>query len=358
MKSHCPDVSAPLRIAQIGVCHEHAGAKMQTLRAMPEIFDVVGVVDDRATTTGSARRAGDDLSAFDGLRWLSEAELFALPNLDAVMVETPNADLVPTALRCMEHGLPMHMDKPGGWNLALYDRLLVGCDARELPFQMGFMFRANPAFRFCLEAIRAGWIGEVCTIQGDMSHDYGGEAYQRYLGEMAGGIMLNLGCHLIDFAVEALGRPERVIPLLKSTPDVRDGIHNNCLAILEYPRAVATVHACSRKAGGHEGRRLTVCGTNGTIELNPLERFDGEPLCVHLTLREARGGYQVGRQAIDVGVRHDRYREQLLEFADMVRTRSRGRHGSTHDHLVHAVTLAASGVIPWTATTAAGSITT
>lgn len=336
-----------IRIAQIGVCHEHAEGKMRALRALPEVFEVVGVVDDRAANAASARLAGDDLAAYAGLPRLSEAEALALPDLDAVLVETPNADLVPTALRCLERGLPMHLDKPAGWDLAAFDRLLAGCDARGLPFQMGFMFRANPAFRFCLQAVREGWIGEVVSIQADMSHDYGGEAYQRYLGAMDGGIMLNLGCHLIDAVVEMLGRPQRVIPLTLSTPDVAAGIRNNCLATLVYPHAIATVQACSRKAGGLDGRRLTLCGTNGTIDLCPLERFDGEPLALQLTLREARGGHRAGRQGIDLGVRRDRYREHLLEFAGMVRARARGRHGSAHDRLVHEVTLAASGCTPW-----------
>lgn len=337
-----------IRIGQIGICHEHAEGKMRTLRALPAVFEVVGVVDDRAATAGSARFAGDDLAAYDGLRWMSEAELLALPDLDAVVVETPNADLVPTALRCLERGLPMHLDKPAGWDLALYDRLLAGCTARALPFQMGYMFRNNPGFQFCLQAIRAGWIGEVCEIQADMSHDYGGEPYQRYLGAMPGGIMFNLGCHLIDFVVEALGRPERVIPLLKATPDVRGDIQNNCLAVLEYPRAVATVRACSRKIGGGGGRRLTVCGTNGTIELCPLERFDGEPLLLQLTLREARGGHAAGRQVVDLGVRRDRYQDHLLEFARIIRGEEEDRRGRAHDRLVHEAVLAASGCVSWT----------
>lgn len=337
-----------LRIGQIGVSHEHAEGKMRSLRRLPEVFEVVGVVDDRAANATSARMAGDDLSAYEGLRWMSEDELLGLPDLDAVVIETPNADLVPTALRCLERNLPMHMDKPAGWDLGLYDRLLAGSEARGLPFQMGFMFRNNPAFLLALRAIHEGWIGEVFEIQANMSHNYGGEAYQRYLGAMPGGIMFNLGCHLIDFVISALGRPERVIPFLKSTPGLPDGIHNNCLAIMAYPHATATVRASSMEVDGLDHRRLKICGTDGVIELSPLERFDGEPLHLHLTLRTARGGYLAGRQVVDLGVRHDRYQEQLLEFADQIRSRTRGRHGRGHDHLVHEATLAAAGVIPWT----------
>lgn len=338
-----------IRIGQIGVCHEHAEGKMRSLRLLPEVFDVVGVVDDRAANAASARMAGDDLTAYEGLRWMSEDELLGLPDLDAVVVETPNADLVPTALRCLERNLPMHMDKPAGWDLALYDRLRTGCEARGLPFQMGFMFRNNPAIQLALQAIREGWIGEVFEIQANMSHNYGGEAYQRYLGAMPGGIMFNLGCHLIDVVISALGRPERVIPFLKSTPGLPAGLHNNCLTIMEYPHATATVRACSMEVDGLDHRRLKICGTEGTIELSPLERFDGKPLLMDLTLRTARGGYVAGRQVIDLGVRRDRYEEQMLEFADQIRTGTKGRHGRGHDLLVHEATLAAAGVIPWTA---------
>lgn len=322
---------------------------MRSLRLLPEVFEIVGVVDDREATAASARMAGDDLSAYSGLRWMTEDELLGLPDLDAVVVETPNADLVPTALRCLERNLPMHMDKPAGWDLGLYDRLLAGCEARGLPFQMGFMFRNNPAFRLALQAIREGWIGEIFEIQASMSHNYGGEAYQRYLGAMDGGIMLNLGCHLIDFVIDALGRPERIVPFLKSTPGLPDSIQNNGLAIMEYPHATAAVRACSMEVDGMEHRRLKICGTDGVIELSPLERFDGEPLQLYLTLRTARGGYAAGRHVIDLGIRRDRYQEQLLEFAGQIRSGAKGRHGRGHDHLVHKATLAAAGVVPWAA---------
>lgn len=73
-------------------------------------------------------------------------------------VETPNDDLVPTALRCMERNLAMHMDKPAGYDLVRYDTLLRGCESRGIPFQIGYMFRNNPAFQFSSRpSEKAGW---------------------------------------------------------------------------------------------------------------------------------------------------------------------------------------------------------
>ena len=126
-----------IKIGQIGVCHEHAAGKMNTMRLRPDIFEIVGVLDDRATT--AAKFAGGDLTPYHGLKWLTEEELFNTPGLQAVTVETPNLDLVPVSMRCMDHNLAMHMDKPAGDDLALFGKLLDGCKARKLPFQMGYM---------------------------------------------------------------------------------------------------------------------------------------------------------------------------------------------------------------------------
>lgn len=339
-----------IKIGQIGICHEHAAGKMNSLRLLTEVFEVIGVVDDSNTT--AARFGGfdikpDESNAYEGVNWMSEDELLNYPGLQAVVVETPNADLVPTALRCMERNLPMHTDKPGDENLALFRQLLDGCKARGLPFQMGYMFRANPAMQWCLKAARAGWLGDIFEVQANMSHDYGGEEYQQYLGNFRGGILFNLGCHLIDFVVALLGRPHHIVSILKSAPDYPEHIKNNGLCILEYPHATATLRACSKEVGGLERRRLKICGTKGSIELSPLERFDGQPLVMSLVLKEGNPEYTAGMHTVDFGICADRYVEQLREFAKLIRGNVANPYSWKHDSLVQDVLLSASGYTAW-----------
>jgi predicted dehydrogenase len=303
------------------------------------------VVDDRAST--AAKFAGNDLTPYEGLKFLGEDELFATPGLQAVTVETPNADLVPTAWRCLERNLAMHMDKPGGETLAPFVRLRQGCEVRQVPFQMGYMFRGNPALQWCRQAARRGWLGEIFEIQGSMSHNYGGAAYQDYLGQFAGGIMFNLGCHLIDLVVAMMGRPEQVTPFLKSAPGWPELVKNNGLAILEYPHATATLRACSLDADGLARRRFRICGTKGVAELCPPERFDGQPLQMRLTLREGNEEYPAGTHTVDFGVMRDRYQAQLLELANIINGDAENPYSCAHDCLVQEVLLAAAGYTPW-----------
>ncbi len=334
-----------IKIGQIGVCHEHAGI-MKSLRRLPEVFEIAGVVDDREFSS-KAKFVGDDFSAFEGLPFVSEEELFQIPGLQAVMVERPNLELVETALRCARRNVAIHMDKPGGTSLAEFRELLDECRTRRLPFQMGYMFRGNPAMQWCLKAAKAGYFGEIFEVQASMSHRYGGEAYQDYLGKLPGGILFNLGSHLVDFVAALLGRPTGVTPFLKAAPGYPETILNCGMAVLEYPHATATLRACSQECDGLERRRLKICGTNASVELCPLECFDGRRLQMRLALETAIPGYEAGIHTLDFGVISDRFAAHLEEFAGMIRGEIENPYSYEHDLLTEEILLAASGLATW-----------
>ena len=335
-----------IRIVQIGMSHEHAAGKMETLRLLEDVYDIAGVVDD---TASSSPKFPGWMDPFKGLPRLTMDDLLQDPSIEGVLIETPNNDLVPAALLCTERNLPIHLDKPPGEDLEAFRTLLSACRTKNLPLQMGYMFRGNPAFAFCRETLRKGWLGNVFEIEADMSHDYGGDPYQLYLGQLPGGIMFNLGCHLIDFAVSVLGAPERVTPFLKSTSGTCPPAPcNNALAVLEYPCATVVIRCCSREYDGLNHRRLKISGTGGWIELSPLERFDGKTLEMTLALAGGNEEYPSGIHSIHFPPRRNRYEEQLLEFASLIRGEISAPWPPEQDLLVHEVLLAASGIRPLT----------
>jgi predicted dehydrogenase len=329
-----------IRIGQIGVGHEHASGKMDALLRLSEYYEVVGVVEEAEPRWRSER-------AYEGVRRMSEEELLDMPDLEAVAVETNMPELAPTALRCMERGLHMHLDKPGGEAMAPFRRLIDGCRKRSLAIQLGYMYRANPAINFCFRAMREGWLGEVFQVDAVMSR-YDNESYREFLADYAGGAMYNFGSHLIDLVVAMLGRPENVVAFQKATRD--DGLNDNGLAVLEYPRATATVRSSIVEADGMMHRRLVVCGTKGTAEVCPLEypgRYAEEPLHVRLTLREDCPEYPAGTHIVDVGVMNGRYEDQLIELARIIRGEIENPYPYEHELLVQETLLAAAGYTPW-----------
>ena len=339
-----------LKIVQIGLRHEHAAGKMDSLRKLTDIFDIAGVVDESSFARHATYLANEDMlvKPFEGLKQLTLEETFQLPGLDAVMVEVPNLDLVPVALQCMERHIPMHMDKPGCPDLEMFKKLLDGCAARKLPFQMGFMYRGNPAMQALKRIHAEGILGTLLELEMDMCHDYGGDIYQKYLTTLPGGVMYNLGCHDFDFIVSLLGAPEKVTGFSRKASDTVPGAINNTMAVLEYEKALVSVRVNALKGKGSPRRRLMAAGTNGIFELVPVERFDGKELIAVLDLKEARGGFEKGINTLSFGVQTDRYADQLTEFAKIVNGEMTDPYTAEHDYLTHKVLLAASGIRPYT----------
>lgn len=334
-----------IKIGQIGVNHEHAGGTLATLRALPEVFDVVGVVKESAPAPFGTSDHRDDISA--GLPEMTVEELFAVPGLEAVTVEAANRDLVATALPAMERGLHIHMDKPGGESPEPFRRLVEGCRARGLALQLGYMYRNNPGFLMARDLMRKGWLGEVFAVDVSMNR-FDNDNYREYLKTFAGGSMYNFGCHILDLVVALLGRPERVTPFLGRTRD--DGLVDNGLAVLEYPRASATVRSAVVDSDAMATRHLTVQGTRGSFHVQPLEpAWRGYPLAgdcpptpARLNFRDDNEQYAAGVHHIDLPPPTGRYHGQLLEFAAVVRGEIANPFPYDHELLTQEVLLAAT----------------
>ncbi|WP_223869673.1 Gfo/Idh/MocA family protein [Paenibacillus sabuli] len=322
-----------IKIAQIGIGHNHASERMNTLRKLDDVFEVVGVVEDDPRW----RAERGHLEAYAGLRWLTEEELLRIPGLQAVAVETDGHELVPTALRCVRAGLHVHLDKPGGESLPLFRELLDEAAARGLTVQLGYMYRSNPAVEFCFKAVREGWLGEIFEVHAVMSR-YDGDEYRKWLSGFRGGAFYIFGCHMIDLVVRMLGRPDRILPLSRRTRPETDNLIDSGFAVFEYPKAIATIRTSVIEVEGYSRRHLVVCGDRGTIEIRPLE-----PPQLRLALDEPRHGYEAGYQDVELPQTGGRYDAQMYEFAAIVRGELDNPYPLEHEWLVQESLLRACG---------------
>jgi len=332
--ARAPAGGRPIRVGQIGTKHAHARGHTRTLLKYPAEFELVGVAEP-----DPERRAAESRDAlYGGTPWLAEEELLRTPGLQAVAVETEVRDLLATAQRCLDAGLHVHLDKPAGDSYAELVKLHDTAERRGLAIQMGYMFRYNPGFRLAFRAVREGWLGEVFEIHAEMSKTLGPEA-RRTIAEYPGGAMFELGCHLIDPIVHMMGAPEKVTPYIRRSGLYPDGLADNTLAVLEYPKATATVRSAVIEVEGTRRRQLAVCGDRGTLVIQPLE-----PPRVELTLLEPRGGYPEGTRLVELPEAPGRYDESWLDFARVIRGEKRHDFSHDHDLAVQRTLLRASGV--------------
>lgn len=191
-----------IRIGQIGIGHNHGEAKMLAARKFPELFEIVGYAEENERWI--EKRGG--LAGYAGLRRMSVEELIA--SSDAILVESDVWDLPKYAKMCTEAGKHIHMDKPASGTLEEYKAVLDTAKAKKLVVQLGYMYRYNPAVQQCLEHIRNGELGDIYSINAEMSTFHSAE-YKKWLTNFGGGIMYILGSHLVDLIVYMLGNQRR-----------------------------------------------------------------------------------------------------------------------------------------------------
>lgn len=320
-----------IKYGQIGVGHAHA-SKITVYRQSPD-FEVVGVVEPDE----QLRRKAEHQPAYKDLRWMSREELLNVPGLQVVGVETRVRDLLDTAEVCVAAGKHIHLDKPAGESLPQFKRMLDDAARKHLLVQMGYMYRYNPAVVMLREFLKAGWLGEPFEIHTVMSKRVGVDSRRR-LAEYAGGTIFELGCHITDLVHGVLGRPGAVhaFPRHSSTQD--DTLLDNMLAVLEYPRATATVRSSVNEVDGGSRRHFVVCGSEGTFHIQPLDAPS-----VRFTLSQKRGHYEKGYQEIRFG-NYPRYVADVADMARIIRGEKATDYPYEFDYAVQETILKACGL--------------
>ena len=318
-----------IRLGQIGIGHNHGEVKMLAARKFPDLFEIVGFAEENEDWI--AKRGG--LKGYEGLKRLTVDEVLA--QSDAVLVETDVWNLTATAQKCIDAGKHIHMDKPASGTLAEYKHLLDTAKAKNLVVQLGYMYRYNPAVQKCLELVREGKLGEIYSINAEMStfHPVG---YKEWLTHFNGGIMYILGSHLVDLIVSLLGKPDRVTSYLKHTG--LDGLDfaDNDLAVLEYDKALARIFVSSVEVNGFGRRQFVVSGSKGTVNICPLER----PITMTYSDRAIANMTYEDRKIVlpfEDNTASGRYDRMMLDFYAYITGEKQNPFSYEHDYAVQEV---------------------
>jgi predicted dehydrogenase len=312
-----------LKAGQIGTEHSHAAGKMEAMRRLSDHYEVVGLAGD-----------GRD-KAYDGVPRLAERELLAREDVKVVAVETSIDVATATALRAIEAGKHVHLDKPGGTDVAAFRALRFLARDRQLVVQMGYMLRHNPAFELLFKAKREGWLGDVLEVTATMGKLAGAEARKTLAGYPGAGLF-ELGCHLVDAALTLLGPPAKITAFSKTAG--ADGLADNQLAVLEYPKALVTLRSNHADPDGFARRAFEVVGTKGSLRIAPLE--SGK---LTLTLSQKNADFDKGTHALALKLPAGRYDGEFLHLARAVRGEEPFGWSAEHDVAVLETALRAAG---------------
>ena len=318
-----------IKIGQIGIGHNHGEAKMKAVRKFPELFEVVGYAEENERWI---EKRGSN-KGYDGLPRLSVEEI--IERSDAILIESDVWNLTNYAKMCADAGKHMHMDKPASGTLEEYKYVLDTARKKKLIVQLGYMYRYNSAVLDCFDRIKNGDLGEIYSINAEMS-TFHPVQYKKWLTNFGGGIMYILGSHLVDLIVYLMGEPKKITSFMKRTG--LDGVdfEDNNMAVLEYDKAIARIFVSSVEVNGFGRRQFVVSGSKGTVNICPLERP------ITMTYSDtiiADKTYEDRKQILtfEDNTAGGRYDEMMKDFYSYIMGTKQNPFSYEHDYLVQKV---------------------
>jgi predicted dehydrogenase len=315
-----------VRIGFLGAAYSHAAPKLKLLKNHPD-FELVGAWDDAPAVRAAVEK--------QGVKLLPQDEV--LVQSEVVAVESVVRDHARYARMALAAGKHVHLEKPPSLHLADFREIITLAREKRLLLQLGYQYRYSPPFSAVVEATRKGWLGDVYMVRATMNNQLAQERRAEW-GEFKGGVMFELGSHMIEAIVRLLGKPTKVTPFLFTHGRFNDSFIDNSVAIFEYPRAIASVFSATFQPNSGAYRALEVLGTNGTATIRPIE-----PPTLEMDLAKEAGPYKAGVNKLD-WPKWERFAGDFAELAGAIRGKSQLSATPEDDLAVQKTLLLASGM--------------
>ena len=247
-------------------------------------------------------------------------ELLSDPEIDGVLVTTPNDTHKPVILECLAAGKAVYTDKPIAHTME--DAGVIARAAAEagVVFAVGHSARRLGGSRVMKAWIEDGRLGKVSLAEANFSNERGLElttdTWRYFADKSPGGAMIQLGVHHADNLQYLLGPVAAVSAharKLYTAAEVPDAI----MAILEFESGALGYIGAGWASPGVYQVRLQGTEANLMYDLD-FTTWDES----HLVDKKSTLVSQAYRQSVRPGVEipdTDMFREQLDEFALAIR---------------------------------------
>ncbi|CAA9473306.1 MAG: Myo-inositol 2-dehydrogenase [uncultured Solirubrobacteraceae bacterium] len=297
-------MSRPLRVAIAG--YGLAGEVFHApLVAATEGLSLVALTTSDPARAARAREAYRDVDVYADADELLRRRA---GDLDLLVVATPNRLHVPIARSALTHRIAVVMDKPLAAEAAPAAALVDDFHAAAVPFTVFQNRRWDGDFLTVQRIVDAGELGPITRFESRYERfrpAVDPDAWrERAAADEGGGLLLDLGAHLIDQALTLFGYPQRVYAEIAAR---RRGaqVDDDVFVALEHAGGVRS-HLWMSAIAPVGGRSLRASGTRAGIETPGLDPQEDQ---LAAGLRPGAAGWGAGEPARWVDASGARTRE-------------------------------------------------
>lgn len=194
----------------------------------------------------------------------SYEELLSDPEIDAVYIPLPNHLHVEWAIKALEAGKHVLLEKPVGLSSKEAKQLIEASKRKPgLKIMEAFMYRHHPQWQKVKKLVEEGHIGKLKSIQTFFSYYNTDPKNIRHNPDFGGGGLMDIGCYCISLSRYIFGQePKRVNGLVEFDPIFKTD--RMASGILDFATGTSTF-TCSTQIVPFQ--RVNIFGDKGGIEI-------------------------------------------------------------------------------------------
>ncbi|MFO0903521.1 MAG: Gfo/Idh/MocA family oxidoreductase [Pirellulales bacterium] len=129
------------------------------------------------------------------------------PNIDAVVIATPNFTHLPIALAAARGGKHIMCEKPLGLNADEVRKMYHAARDAGVVHMTAFTYRFAPSMRYLRHLVKSGALGELRHFRSQRFLDWPETSWgwRQYKSTAGAGDLFDMTIHRIDFAIDLLG---------------------------------------------------------------------------------------------------------------------------------------------------------
>lgn len=216
----------------------------------------------------SAQKAQPNYSVPVLSDWESFVKIFGL---DVVCICTPSGLHLEPALKAIEAGLHLFIEKPIEVTLDRADQLISAANLKGVKLGVVFQNRFAPDFQKLNSAVKEGEFGKLLMANASVnwfrtSEYYSSSQWKGTLNYDGGGALINQAIHTLDLLLEVMGEVDSVFGKIKTALYPIEGEDLGAALVNFKSGAIGTITAGTSLYPGYP-ERLEVYGTEGSAIL-------------------------------------------------------------------------------------------
>lgn len=133
-------------------------------------------------------------------------DMLSDPEIDAIYIPLPNDDHAPWAIKAMEAGKHVLVEKPFALNADEAQHMVSVSLDKSVVLMEAFMYRYNTRFDKFIQIVRFGDVGKIRFIQSSFTFNLTNPDDFRLHSEQGGGALYDLGCYCVNFQRQLANR--------------------------------------------------------------------------------------------------------------------------------------------------------